>query len=346
MRSDNGEAGTFDAPVSLDDKVRFLSSPDAYPHRPSHVEVRETRMSWVFLTGKLVYKLKKPLRRPYLDFSTLARRRRNCDTEVRLNRRLAPDVYLGVVALRRGRDGRLALGPGGEVVEWLVEMRQLSGADMLDERIRQDGVSSTQIVDLAEGLAAFYRRTPPVAAGNRAYLRHIERESAINRRLLLGSDVGLDPVATRATLDRTRALLRRSLPAIADRIAHGHVVEGHGDLRPEHVCLGAPPRIIDCLEFDRRMRLLDPYDEVNYLGLECEFIGAAWIRPALLAVVERRLGDRPDSTLMGSYGAFRCVLRARICIAHIEEAATQLKWSQRARRYLDLAAAECVKAGG
>lgn len=350
MRLDGDETDAPEAEAPLEDKVRFLSTPEAYPHRPARVEARETRMSWVFLTGDLVYKLKKPLQRPYLDFSTLARRKRNCEVELRLNRRLAPDVYLRVVALRRDAEGRLALGAGaeaGEVVDWLVEMRQLPGSEMLDERIRTGRLGATEIVGLAERLASFYQSAPPVIAGGRAYLRHIEFESAINRQMLLRPDIGLDAATTRPVLDAARALVHRSAPAILERIARGRIVEGHGDLRAEHVCLTMPVRIIDGLEFDRRMRLLDPYDEVNYLGLECTFRGAPWIRPVLLGTLEQRLGHRPDDVLMATYGAFRCILRARLCIAHLEDAAERDgPWVEQARRYLALAAEECLKARG
>ena len=97
-----------------------------------------------------------------------------------------------------------------------------------------------------------------------------------------------------------------------------------------------------------RMRLLDPYDEVNYLGLECEFLGATWIRPLLLDVVDAHLGRRPERRLMATYGAFRATLRARICLAHLLDAAPMEpdRWPGEARQYLELAERECIKAGG
>jgi uncharacterized protein len=333
---------------SLATKVAFLASPQAYPHRPATVDVRETHMSWLFLTGSLVYKLKKPLRRPFLDFSTLERRRVNCETELRLNRRLADGVYVRTLPLRAPDQDTLTLGSGGRIVDWLVEMQQLPAAEMLDERIRQGRVTDDEIVAVASHLAALYEAEPAQIEDGHAYLEHIETESRINRMLLLQPGSGVDPGYADVVLGRVEALIRHWSPAIEERITQGRIVEGHGDLRPEHVCLGAPPRIIDCLEFDRNMRLLDPFDEVNFLGLECEFMGAGWIRPLLLGVLDEIIGHRPDHRLMATYGAFRAVLRARICIAHLLDANPMDpgRWPLEARRYLEMAAAECVMAEG
>jgi aminoglycoside phosphotransferase family enzyme len=109
-----------------------------------------------------------------------------------------------------------------------------------------------------------------------------------------------------------------------------------------------PPRIIDCLEFDRHMRLLDPYDEVGYLGLECAFMGAGWIRPLLLARLEEIIGHKPDPRLLATYAAFRATMRARICLAHLIDPNPMEpgRWPDEARRYMALAAEQCTMAGG
>jgi aminoglycoside phosphotransferase family enzyme len=335
------------AVISSAEVVAFLSTPRAYPHRPATVEVRETHMSWVFLTGSLVYKLKKPIRRPFLDLTTPDKRRHNCEDELRLNRRLADDIYLRVLPVRFGEGGELTLEADGEIVDWLVEMKQLPVAYMLNERIRQGRVGEEAIVAVADRLAAFYQSQPPQIADGIAYLRHIRTESRMNRALLLQPRFGLDGAETVAVLDRVEALVRHWTPVIRERIAEGRIVEGHGDLRPEHVCLTHPPIFIDCLEFDRRMRLLDPYDEIGYLGLECAFMGAGWIRPLLLAGLEEIIGHRPDPRLLATYAAFRAMLRARICIAHLidPDPMEPQRWPDEARRYLAMAAQECIMAG-
>ena len=334
--------------MRLAEKVSFLSSPEAYSHRPQRVQTIETHMSWVFLTGSLVYKLKKPVRYPFLDFTTLAVRKRLCATEVRLNRRLAGDVYRRLVALRRDAGGRPSIRGTGEIVDWLIEMEQLPADDMLDNRVRAGRVETDEVVAVAERLGQFYAAARPQVRLGGAYLAHLVEESSVSRELLMRPAWGLDARLTADILDRVERLLRQWSPIIRERIADGKIVEGHGDLRPEHICLRHPPTIIDCLEFDQNMRLLDPYDEVNYLGLECKMMGAGWIRPLLLTTLEGILGGRPEPQLMCTYGAFRAVLRARICLAHLldPEPMQPYRWPSEARSYLSLAHAECLKAEG
>ncbi|GLQ56642.1 hypothetical protein [Devosia nitrariae] len=330
---------------AIAEKVAFLRQPDAYPQRPACIEVRETHMSWVFLTGERVYKLKKPVLYRHLDYSTPERRKHFCEEELRLNRRFTDDVYLRLVPLRIDGDGRLSLSSAGRDVDYLIEMRQLPADLMLDHRIRLGRVETADVLTVADRLARYYAAAAPRIAKGHRYLEHLREELAISQDLLLSSCMGVASPWTRGILRRVHNLLTLWTPTILERIASGHIVEGHGDLRPEHVCLADPPQIFDCLDFDPKMRLIDPYDELNYLGLECEFLGAGWIRPSLLAVLEETIGDRPDRRLIATYGAFRAVLRARICLAHLldDTPAEPDRWPREAKAYLALAEAECVK---
>lgn len=323
---------------STAEKVRFLSDPANYPERPARIDVRETHMAYVFLTGERALKLKKPVRYPFLDFSTIAARRRDCEDEVRLNRRLAPGIYEGLLALRRSGDGGLSFAPPGRIVDWLVEMRQLPEADLLESRLDMADLSEAEVVALAEWLATFYARAEPEREDGHLYPGHLETEMAQCRRILSRPEFGLagraDPALELLT-DRYR-LVR---PELLARIADGHIVEGHGDLRPEHVFLSSPPMVIDCLEFSRAMRLLDPYDEVNYLGLECEMAGAPWVGPLLIETLQAHYSSPPSPSLMSFYGAFRAILRARLCMAHLLDPTPRLpeKWPPLAIRYLERA---------
>ncbi|PQO23298.1 hypothetical protein C2I36_08565 [Rhodobacteraceae bacterium WD3A24] len=324
----------------LDEKVRFLSRPDTYGPGVESVEVLETHMSWVFLTACHVYKLKKPVTNPHLDFSTVEKRRRNCELEVRLNRRLAKGVYLGIVALRRNAGG-LALEGAGEIVDWLVKMNRLPDSDMLDHRIAAGRLARADVEKLGDLLAGFFARTPPET--DASYLEHLAREQPINRSVLEQPELGFRESAA-PLLDALDTAIERLHPALEARIAAGGMVEGHGDLRPEHVYLNDTPKIIDCLEFNRRMRIIDPFDEVNYLGLECEMEGAAWIRPVLLEILGRRIEARPEPAVMALYGTFRALMRARLSAAHLLETPIRKphKWAPQTFRYLRLAEREAV----
>src|SRR4030066_84923 len=124
----------------LEAKVAFLRHPQTYPEKPSRIETIETHMSWVFLTPQHAFKLKKPVRYDYLDFSTVAARKKNCEEERRLNQRPAPGVYLNVIPLTLGSDGAMRLGEPGEILDWLVMMRRLPALQMLDRLIRQQAL--------------------------------------------------------------------------------------------------------------------------------------------------------------------------------------------------------------
>jgi aminoglycoside phosphotransferase family enzyme len=332
-------ANTDGSAPSLADKVRLLQTPAAYPDRPTAVEAKETHMSWVFLTDRYVYKLKKSVRYPYLDFSTLAAREAACRDEVRLNRRLAPDTYLGVRALTRRADGTLAIGGDGAVIDWLVHMRRLPGERMLDAVIARGALTDGDVEALGTRLGDFYAGLPAADLAPDAFVEGFRREQAENLRVLEQRAFAVDGERLDSVTAPIARFLDRRCDLLRQRVREGRVVEGHGDLRPEHVCLLDPPIMMDCLEFNRLLRLIDPFDEIAYLGLECERLGAAWVGPKLRSMLEQRLGDRPDDLVIAFYTAFRACLRARLALAHLLEPAprTPERWPAMARAYLAIA---------
>jgi aminoglycoside phosphotransferase family enzyme len=326
------------AEPTLDAKVGFLSRPDAYRPIPGEVDRRETHMSWVFLAGDRVYKLKKPVRFPYLDFSTLARREAACRAELRLNRRLAPDIYLDVLPLVDTGAG-LSIGGAGRTVDWLVFMKRLDEQDMLEHRMGARRVGIPQLDGLAAALARFYRSAAPVFLSAAVHLADWRSSLAYNRRVLLDRRFGI-PAGLVRRIDRAqRRFLDRHGDLIAARVRLRRIVEGHGDLRPEHIWLNDKVRIIDCLEFNSRLRTVDPFDEIAFLSLECERLGAAWVGDYLERRMKRRLRDGPVEELFTFYRCHRATLRARLAIAHLLEAhpRTPEKWPWLAATYLKLA---------
>lgn len=346
MQSPAPEPGARDADVPLAAKVAFLSAPAAYADA-REVQVRETHMAWVFLAGERVYKLKKPVRYPFLDYSTLAARRHVCSEEVRLNRRLAPDVYLGVSRLTVGLDGALAIEGSGRTVDWLVVMRRLPDALMLDHAIAAGTATPAAIEAVADRLAAFYATLAPAGVDADAHVSRFRRTLADNRAVFASAVPG--PVAARGTriCRHLEGLLEADPALIAGRASGHRIVEGHGDLRPEHVCLSDPPVMIDCLEFSRDLRLVDPFDELCFLGMECAVLGAAWVRDAVTERCAARLGDAPPARLLAFYTAFRACLRARQSLAHLlePEVRTPEKWAPLADSYLDAAEAAAFSPG-
>src|SRR3974390_2767568 len=164
---------------SFADKVKFLTRGDAYCPPVPEVTCRETHMSQVFLAGDRVYKLKKPVRFSYLDFSTLVRREKVCRAEVKLNRRLASDVYRGVTPLVRSEQG-FAIGGQGEIVDWLGVMNRLDDSQMLDNVIRERRLHRWQLDRLVEVLLRFYRRAKPELIPSPGHLAGLRRGPADN----------------------------------------------------------------------------------------------------------------------------------------------------------------------
>lgn len=321
--------------------VAALSEPASYPDDPGPVTVKETHMSWVFLTDAHAYKLKKPLYYSYLDFRSPQARRQNCEREVRLNRRFTRDVYQGVAAVSLAGSGRVRVGPPMARVEaddWLVVMRRLAETDTLESRLARGEVDAEALAAPVELLLAGYACRPRPDVAPYCYVNRLWRQAGANAAVLQQSRYGLDdqrPVAIAAALQRH---LARYAERLAERVRRGLLVEGHGDLRPEHVYLTQPARIVDCLEFDRRLRILDPVDELACLGLHAAHPGAAWVRDALLAHYRRVTDDRPPSSLAGLYTASRGLLWAALAIRHLDRAPSDPDhWRARARAYLGLA---------
>ncbi len=325
-------------------KVSFLRRPESYAPPADNVVTRETHMSWIFMAGERVYKLKKPVRFPYLDFSTLQRRENACRAEYVLNRRLAPDIYLDVVPLTAETRG-YAIGGHGRVADWLVVMRRLKENETLEAGLHGRSVTPAQVDGLGARLETFYSRAPRVLVAPESYLaslRHAlaaDRNGLLNRRYDL--PIGRIEGITKVQLD----FLDRHSTTLVRRVHQRHILDGHGDLRPEHIWLSPPFPIIDCLEFDARLRASDGLDEIAFLHLECERLGGRWVGDALRQRLARVLQDEPGDGLFLFYRISRAMLRARLAIAHLADPhpRTPEKWPRRARTYLALAAADARK---
>ena len=326
--------------ISLDSTVAFLRCADAYPEAPREVVAIETHMSWVFLTGSRAYKLKKPIRFNGVDLGTADLRRQNCEDEVQLNRRLARDVYLGVVAVTLERGGTLALGGPGKPVDWLVQMRQLPAEHMLDAVVACGDATREEaaIRAAARHLASFYAEARPEPLSGPAHCKLLADGVSRDLRELSSARYGLPVVTVQALARAELAFLDHCSLMFERRIHADRIVDGHGDLRPEHICLHPTPAIIDCLEFDKALRVLDPADELAFLALECERLGDARVGQWFLEAYSHVTGDEPPPLLLHFYRVYRALRRARIAVAHLDDPSVPNPetFAARARRYLQM----------
>lgn len=332
------------APYTLQDKIGHLGRPGSYPDFTTRVEVVETHMSVVFLTDLHAYKLKKPVRQAYLDFSTLEARRVDCVEEVRLNRRLAAPVYLSVVPLA-ATGGGLALEGSGTPVEWLVKMRRLPRAAMLDYAMAAGTVTLQDIERCMAVLCAFYLSSPPAAITRARYRARFERDIDGHRRALSEAAYRMPRAPVEDLCARLLDFLGANAPLFDARVAAGRIVEGHGDLRPEHVCLAPEPMFIDCLEFDAGLRLVDTADETAYLALECDCAGEPHVGRSVLAAYRAHARDDVPERLVAFYQAQRAAMRAKLSAWHLDDGlpdAARARWLERARAYFAYAQARAA----
>jgi uncharacterized protein len=326
-----------DRPATLAEKVahlRKLCGPGD--------EVIETHFAWIFLVGDRAFKLRKPVRRDTMDYRTVDLRRVDSEEDVRLNRRLAPDVYLRTLPLVRCMDGRIVPGGRGDVVDWLVEMRRLDRRWFLDAALERGDVTVPMLERVADALAGFYASAAPAVSRPGELGPRLAAQVAGNARAIAAMDAPGSALLARLQLAALEALET----ALDARATGGCVVEAHGDLRPEHILLADPPAVIDCLEFDRDLRVMDRAEELCVLEIECARIGHAatggWLLDACLA----RLGDHVPAALLDFYRSHRAAHRAKLYIWRAAEpdGATPEHWRARAATYLGTALESAARA--
>lgn len=322
--------------VTLEKKIRALRSGAAYESTGEPIEAIETHFAWVFLSASHAYKMKKPLRWHGLDFTTLAARKHSCEEEVRLNRRLAPSVYLGAVPLVCREDGTLHVGGAGHIVDWLVVMRRLPSHLMLDHAIAAGTAATLPVESVGELLADFYERQPPIDFSPSAYVHRMTAAIELDLAELSAPDLNLPRRFVGSVADEAQEACGRVRADLESRAQERRIVEGHGDVRPEHVCLSDPPCIIDALEFSLDLRTIDPGEELAYLSIECERLGD--ISPAE-RVLDRYLQVSRDpipERLIDFYRCRRAMVRAKLVAWRLRDPALREdpSWGERVQAYL------------
>jgi aminoglycoside phosphotransferase family enzyme/predicted kinase len=303
---------------------KAMADPDLYPHPVRSVTCKETHISKVFLTGQRVYKIKKAIDLGFLDFSTLARRRHYCEREVALNRRMTHGVYREVAAIRHA-DGRFNLSGSGDVVEYAVCMRQLPDKDSLAARLHRDAVSVEQVEALALRLIDFYRRQGPVRPDLAAASRENVRSACEENFRQMGWAVGelLDPERYRNVASATRSFLSLRKPLFRNRIEKGCIRDCHGDLRTGHIYFDRAGsfQIIDCIEFNPRLRHIDMASDLAFLIMDLDAKGAAKLALALMEAYVRETGDFQAYALLPFYMGYRAMVRCKVSCIRLKEAA-------------------------
>ncbi|QQS52984.1 MAG: AAA family ATPase [Candidatus Competibacteraceae bacterium] len=295
--------------------IAALLQPDRYPHPVDAVEHLQTHISHVLLAGDYAYKIKKPLNLGFLDFTSLARRKYYCEQELRLNSRLAPDLYLDCVPIG-GSAARPVLGAAGEAIEYAVRMRRFPQEALLNRVLATGRLENRHIDALARRLAVFHQAIatadPAAPFGTPERVRGPMLDDFTHTRPLLTDPADLDLLT--AVERWTLATTERLWPRLAERKAGGWIRECHGDLHLGNLLLTDTGQvtIFDCIEFNDDLRWIDVINDLAFLLMDLRFRGAGGLAQRLLNTYLEYGGDFAGAALLSYYQVYRAMVRAKI----------------------------------
>ncbi|MBI4282812.1 MAG: AAA family ATPase [Chloroflexi bacterium] len=302
--------------------IQALLQPLAYPEEVISVELAETHISYLLFTDRHVYKIRKPVNFGFLDFTTLEQRRDDCQREVDLNRRLSPEVYLGVVEIR-SYQGQFAIEGLGETVEYAVKMCRLPADRLMAHLLSQGQVTTNDIQRLAEKIARFHADAETcdkiIALGGVEAVRQDVEENFVQTQRYVGECLSRDvfdnlEAYSKAFLDAKEGLFRR-------RAAEQRVRDCHGDLHTAQIFLEDGISIIDCIEFNERFRYSDVAADIAFLAMDLDFHGRRDLADLFIETYVQASGDPGVLELMDFYKAYRAYVRGKVTCFRLEDTA-------------------------
>jgi uncharacterized protein len=327
----------------LDDQqdiIAFLSDPSSYGTGVDRVEIIETHASLLFLAGDCVYKLKRAVKYPYLDFSTAERRKRACEAELALNRRTAPAIYLEIRGIGRTPTGDIAFSSSDVAIDWVVVMRRFDQALLFDALARSGGLTAQLMDALADHIAAFHakaeQRFDCGGAAEMAELAEIQY-----RCLAAAQNAGFARERVGEIRGKWRERVATVAPLLEQRRAIGKIRHCHGDLHLRNICLfDGKPTLFDCLEFDESLASIDVLYDLAFLLMDLEHRGLANFANRVLNRYLDRTQEDDGLAAMPFFLSLRASIRAHVTATPLERATGDLaraEMASEARGYLDLA---------
>ena len=291
-----------------------MSRPDFYPRRPDRVDVVQTHISLIFIAGDEVYKVKKAVDFGFLDFTTLEKRKFYCGEELRLNRRLAPETYLGVVPIAEDAAGTLRMGENGRIVEYAVRMKKLPVERMLGRLLAEGRTEPAAMDAIARKLADFHRRAE--TGGRIDEIGGIETIRRNHEENFAQTEDFIGVTIPRGWYDFIRDFagdfLKRNEPLFRGRVAAHRIRDGHGDLHLEHICVEDGITIFDCIEFNERFRFGDVAAEVAFLAMDLDYNGwSSWAETFVEAYI-RHARDPEIRRLLDFYRCYYAYVRGKV----------------------------------
>lgn len=320
-----------------------MQDPDFYPVKPDHVDVIQTHISYIFIAGDLVYKVKKAVDFGFLDFTTLEKRKRYCEEELRLNRRLAPDTYLDVVAIWETQKGDLSLESGDHIVDYAVRMKKLPQEKMLKKTIGAIDFNPAVLDAIAQKLADFHSQADTggcidETGGIETIIRNHEENFEQTEKYI---GITLPDYAYRLIKTYVRHFLKQNELLFNARVSDHRIRDCHGDLHLEHIVVNQEIAIFDCIEFNERFRYGDVAAEVAFLSMDLDFNGYGDYAKRFVESYTRYANDPGIPVLLNFYRCYYAYVRGKVVSFRLDDPAIlpadREAAKQVASRYFDLA---------
>jgi len=306
----------------LPSTVGALLKPQAYPHKPPKIELVQTQMSFIFLAGEYVYKVKKPVNLGYLDYTTLEKRQFFCHQELELNRRLCPDAYLAVVPIVEIK-GELLIEKQGKAIEYAVKMKQLPQDRMMDVLLPRGQVTREMVAMVAEKLVSFHQKAETnqkiAAFGRLDVIRQNTDENFAQTEKYIGTSITAE--GYRHIKNYTDNFIDSNASLFDKRVKEGKIRDCHGDLHAAHVCFtddtrlpspGGQVCIYDCIEFNERFRYSDVASEIAFLAMDLDRYQQAGLSRHLVDTYVELSHDEELLKLLNFYKCYRAYVRGKV----------------------------------
>jgi len=302
----------------------------------------QTQMSFLFLTGDYVYKVKKPVDLGYLDYTTLEKRRFFCQQELKLNRRLCPDIYLEVVPIVQHQD-KILLGGKGEVIEYAVKMRQLPPQRMMNVLLSKNQVSQRMVRQVAQKLVDFHQQaetnTEISSYGSLGSILTNTEENFTQTQKYIG--VSISSEQYRGIKAYTDSFTVQNIRLFKKRVKEGRIRDCHGDLHSAHICFIDGICIYDCIEFNDRFRYCDVASEIAFLAMDMDYHRHPDLSQHFIDAYVKSSQDEELLKLLHFYKCYRAYVRGKVESfklddPHIPEG-EKTRALAAARRYFELA---------
>jgi aminoglycoside phosphotransferase family enzyme len=323
--------------------IQAMLDPAFYPHHPKKVELIQTHISYIFLTGEVVYKVKKPVDFGFLDFTTLEKRRHFCQEEIRLNKRFSPEVYIKAIPISQvGNTFRV--GDDSSVVEYAVTMKRINEDHMLYRLLEVGKVKSEAMGRIGQHLAKVYAVIPSdekaQAFGALDVISINIVENFEQTKKYIGGPITHEQFDAIELWSLT--FMKKNTALFEQRVAQGYIKDCHGDLHLQHICVeGEKIYIFDCIEFNERFRFGDVASDVAFLAMDLDFNGHPDLARTFVHAYIEASGDTTLAKILPFYKVYRAYVRAKVTSFMLDDPGLDEKVkedvSQRAKAYYDLA---------